>query len=144
MAQPPEPPPPDTVELRIAVVMTGGVSLAIWMGGIAAEIDQLVRARDAGLKTPEQKVYSELLDLAGYEPRVDVVSGTSAGGVNGALLAAAVARRRSLDGLRNLWVKVASFDKLLRSPYPKDPPSLMKGDEYFTPELQDAFSHGAG
>ena len=31
--------------------MTGGVSLAIWMGGIATEIDQLVRARDTDWKT---------------------------------------------------------------------------------------------
>ena len=141
MADPVDPPPPaEHMELRIAVVMTGGVSLAIWMGGVAMEIDQLVRARTAGKRTVEQDVYAELLDLAGYTPRVDVVSGTSAGGVNGALLAAAVARGKSLTGLRDLWVDVASFDALLRSPYPKDAPSLMQGDEYFTKHLKAAFS----
>lgn len=30
--------------LRLATVMTGGVSLAIWMGGLTSEINQLVQA----------------------------------------------------------------------------------------------------
>ncbi len=136
---PPEAKPPR--ELRLAVVMTGGVSLAIWMGGVASEIDQLVRTKRTKAKdrTPQQAVYDELLTLAGYTPRVDVVSGTSAGGVNGALLAGAVARRRKLDGLRDIWLKVADFEELLRSPYTKDQPSVLKGDEYFTPGLRKGF-----
>jgi hypothetical protein len=32
-------------EVRFAVVLNGGVSLAIWMGGVAREIDRLTRAR---------------------------------------------------------------------------------------------------
>ena len=124
-------------ELRLAVVMTGGVSLAIWMGGVASEIDQVVRSLDlpAGRRTPEQQAYAELLELAKLRPRVDVVSGTSAGGVNGALLAGAVARRRTLDGLRDIWLKVADFSELLRSPFERDQQSLLKGDQYFTPGL---------
>jgi hypothetical protein len=35
---------PATEELRLAVTMTGGVSLAIWMGGAAREIDLLMQA----------------------------------------------------------------------------------------------------
>jgi patatin-related protein len=130
-------PPPQ--ELRLAVVMTGGVSLAIWMGGVASEIDQLVRTLGTRAKdrTPEQAVYGQLLRLSGYEPRVDVVSGTSAGGVNGAVLAGAVARRKSLDGLRAIWLRVADFESLLRSPFEKDQPSVLMGDEYFTPGLDD-------
>ena len=139
MAVSPDSPQGAEQELRLAVVMTGGVSLAIWMGGVAAELDQLVRAPDASPSTPEQTVYAELLELARYVPRVDVVSGTSAGGVNGALLAAAVARRKPLTRLRDLWLDVASFSALLRSPYAKDPPSLLKGDDYFTTQLQSAF-----
>ena len=123
-------------ELRLAVVMTGGVSLAIWMGGVASEIDQLIRARDANHPTPEQKVYADLLELSNYEPRVDVVSGTSAGGINGAILAGAVARRKTLAGLRDIWLDVADFGELLRSPFEKDQPSLLMGDQYFTPGLQ--------
>jgi DeoR/GlpR family transcriptional regulator of sugar metabolism len=34
---------PDQRELRLAVVMTGGVSLAIWMGGVALELDRLLQ-----------------------------------------------------------------------------------------------------
>ena len=57
-------------ELRIAVVMTGGVSLAIWMGGVASELDQLNRACDVDdfERTPEQRVYADLLRLSKYEP----------------------------------------------------------------------------
>ena len=128
----PKLPPPQ--ELRLAVVMTGGVSLAIWMGGIASEIDRLVRARER--KTPEQDAYADLLRLAQFEPRVDVVSGTSAGGINGALLAGAVARRRTLEDLRDIWLEVADFSRLLRSPYAKNQESLLMGDSYFTPGLQ--------
>jgi hypothetical protein len=29
-------------ELRLATVMTGGVSLAVWMGGVTAEIGRLL------------------------------------------------------------------------------------------------------
>ena len=136
-------PPPQ--ELRLAVVMTGGVSLAIWMGGVASEIDQLVRAPEEQATT-EQEVYEQLLELSGYQPRVDVVSGTSAGGVNGALLAGAVARRRSLVGLRDIWLEVADFEALLRSPYETDQPSVLQGDQYFTPKLRDGIENllGAG
>ena len=138
---PPEAKPPQ--ELRLAVVMTGGVSLAIWMGGVASEIDQLLRARHEQVTT-EQEVYEQLLTLSGYQPRVDVVSGTSAGGVNGALLAGAVARHRSLVGLREVWLDVADFEALLRSPYETDQPSVLKGDEYFTPELRDGIEQLLG
>ena len=30
-------------ELRIALVMNGGVSLAVWMGGVTSEIYRLVK-----------------------------------------------------------------------------------------------------
>ena len=31
--------PAETIEHRLALVMNGGVSLAVWMGGVACEID---------------------------------------------------------------------------------------------------------
>ena len=34
----------DTQEVRLATTMTGGVSLAVWMGGVAREIDLLMQA----------------------------------------------------------------------------------------------------
>jgi patatin-related protein len=67
-------------------------------------------------------VYWELLhDLAakeGIQPRVvvDVVSGTSAGGINGVFLAKAIAHNLSQQSLRDLWFDEADIDKLLRGP----------------------------
>jgi len=64
----------DRQELRLAVVMTGGVSLAVWMGGVALEIDRLRRCQPG--------TYAKLLGLTASEVRVDVISGSSAGGLN--------------------------------------------------------------
>ena len=36
--------PAETLEHRLALVMNGGVSLAVWMGGVACEIDNVRRA----------------------------------------------------------------------------------------------------
>jgi len=73
-------------ELRIAVVMNGGVSLAVWIGGVTLEIGRVL-ARDS--------VYGEIQTLTGTSTRVDVICGTSAGGVNGAFLAMAMAMTRT-------------------------------------------------
>ena len=41
-----------TQELRLALTFTGGVSLAVWMGGVAREVDLLVQASDARVGAP--------------------------------------------------------------------------------------------
>src|SRR5262249_60679337 len=91
-------------ELRLALVCYGGVSLAIYMHGTTKEIHKLVLAsqgRDLESTTnpfPQETteaVYWELLkDMEakdGIRTRVvvDIVSGTSAGGINGVFLAKA-------------------------------------------------------
>jgi hypothetical protein len=53
--------------------MTGGVSLAVWMGGAAHELNRVVRGGPGA--------YRQLLDLTGTRARVDVIAGTSAGGI---------------------------------------------------------------
>jgi predicted acylesterase/phospholipase RssA len=68
----------DEQELRVAVVMNGGVSLAVWMGGVTRELDRL--RRDDG-------AYAAIAGLTRSLPRVDVIAGSSAGGINGAVLA---------------------------------------------------------
>jgi len=73
---------PQPEEVRIALVMNGGVSLAVWMGGVTTEIFRLV--------TQTHPVYREILKLTNSVAKVDVISGTSAGGVNGAALAIAL------------------------------------------------------
>ena len=61
-------------ELRLALGMRGGVSLAVWMGGACSEIDRLRRAlQDGG-----DPVYGALLRANGYgSVAVDVVAGAS-------------------------------------------------------------------
>jgi len=44
---------------------------------------------------------------------VDIIAGTSAGGINGVCLARALAEGRSLDGFRNLWLDDADLEELL-------------------------------
>ena len=40
-----DPADPDVRVVRLAVVMTGGVSLAVWIGGVVAEIYRAVRGQ---------------------------------------------------------------------------------------------------
>ncbi|HQG17553.1 MAG TPA: patatin-like protein, partial [Ornithinibacter sp.] len=125
--------PPE--EIRFGVVMNGGVSLAVWMGGVALELDRLVKA--GGGSGP----YADLLRLTGCTARVDVVSGTSAGGVNGAALALAqVNRFADLASLRDVWVEQGRIEALLRQPFRGAPSSLLKGDDHFLPQLNAAMS----
>ncbi len=44
---------------------------------------------------------------------VDVISGTSAGGINGVFLAKALANNQGLDGLKNLWMSEGDLARLL-------------------------------
>jgi patatin-related protein len=136
--------PLDYQELRIALAMSGGLSLAIWMGGVALEIYRMVRADpllDPPLPTDELagEIYGGMLDLTRSTPGVDIVAGASAGGLNGALLSMAMVHRSDLQVLRELWIDKAGLSKLLRGPLEADPPSLLKGDEYFLTELRSAF-----
>ena len=74
-------------ELRLALGMRGGVSLAVWSGGACAEIDELRRS------TPPDgdPFWSGLVEACGYSNVVvDVLAGTSAGGLNGVLFAGAI------------------------------------------------------
>ena len=126
--------PPE--EIRFGVVMNGGVSLAVWMGGVALELDRLVKAHDAGTGP-----YATLLAITGCSARVDVVSGTSAGGVNGAALALAqVNRLADLASLRDVWVEQGRIEALLRQPFRGSPSSLLKGDDHFLPQLNAALT----
>ena len=130
--------PPE--ELRLALVLNGGVSLAVWMGGTVREMDALVRADRSGSGLPEGR-YAAVLDLARTWASIDVVSGTSAGGVNGALLALSqVNANADLGMLRDLWAEQGQLDNLLRPPFRGQPTSLLQGDEYFLPALTRAMS----
>ena len=131
-----------TEEVRFGVVLNGGVSLAVWMGGTVHELDRLTKARERGGRSDP---YALLLELAGCTARADVFAGTSAGGINGAALALAqVNRGADLSMLRDLWIEQGRIESLLRAPFQGDPTSLLRGDEYFLPALHDAMTRLAG
>ncbi|WP_417451892.1 patatin-like protein [Kordiimonas sp.] len=126
-------------ELRLAVVCYGGASLAIYMNGISAEILKLVRASrayhsmpdrltrqsatfaDAAPKRPyvtdTESLYFELLQAVGHKLDlrviVDVISGASAGGINGIFLARAIAHDLDFDPLRTMWLNLGDIEELM-------------------------------
>ena len=129
--------PAEKLEHRLALVMNGGVSLAVWMGGVACEIDTVRRASN-GIPLPPNASAAEkaVHDLwikathdAGVRVTVDVIAGTSAGGLNGVLLAAAIARGASLAGLKKLWHDSGQMSaEALFRPQKNGAQSLMNGD----------------
>jgi patatin-related protein len=148
-------------EIRFAIVMYGGVSLAVYMNGIAQELLHMVRAttpkgdplngqfryRPEEL-TGTERVYRELAGKLRARFVVDIISGTSAGGINGIFLAKALAQGQSLDQLRNLWVTEGDAGRLLNDKaslkgglppelYEKSPSSLLNGQRFYW-ELLDA------
>ncbi|MFA8393332.1 patatin-like protein [Burkholderia ubonensis] len=118
-------------ELRIALVMNGGVSLAVWIGGATNEVFRLVT-------TDSHSVYTEILRLTSTVASVDVISGTSAGGINGAALATAMVYKRNFNSVRDIWLETGAFEDLLRAPFGENPGSILKGDQYFLPRIKEA------
>jgi patatin-related protein len=126
-------------QLRLAAAFTGGVSLAVWMGGMAREMNLLLAASrqirgeaPPATSEPGQRVralYAELLDVLGTDVSMDVLSGSSAGGINAAILGLANVQRFDLDGLRELWFAEGALGGLLRSPSDKTATSLLYGDK---------------
>ena len=161
-------------ELRLAVVLYGGVSLAIYMYGVAQELYNLVwatapsqsYAKDGeppetlARARPESTgaVYRELarlLPLGGggadgpVRTRfvVDIISGTSAGGINGICLAKALAGEADLSELKNIWVTEGDIGKLINdelSEYPEEPPSSLLSGQRMLAKLIGAITGMAG
>src|SRR3954467_11994153 len=86
-------------ELRLALGMRGGVSLAVWMGGACSEVDRLRRAFDDEDGQQERTAtYRRMLEASGYgSVAVDVVAGASAGGLNSVLMACSVVHGMRFD-----------------------------------------------
>ena len=126
-------------QIRLGLVLNGGVSLAIWIGGVTNEIDNLRRAAASGGDSPVDstaRLYRRLLEILEEDVIVDVIAGASAGGINGVLLATAIYNGKTLPNLRETWIGIGDFQALLRSPSEANPPSLMQGDAILLAEMQ--------
>ena len=105
-------------EVRAGLVLYGGVSLAIYIYGVALEFLRVMRAADGEAGNP----YKELLDKTESKMVVDIISGTSAGGINGVLLAKALTSGLSSESfglLRNIWLEAADLSSLLKPGRPE-------------------------
>jgi patatin-related protein len=132
-------PSPTTQEIRLAVVLNGGVSLAVWISGVTHELNQLVQAsRRRMRKDTSRDTYADLLNVLEADARIDVIAGTSAGGINGGFLALGLVHGCDLSGLRTLWQDQGDLGTLLRDPRHPDQPSLLRGD-YFHEQLTKAY-----
>jgi patatin-related protein len=182
-------------EVRFAVVMYGGVSLAIYINGIAQEMLRWVRstaksanknvallpnnsstsasgecelslsgtervyrklsyilaARRTGEETTAELLENAEQSLADNAPIrtrfvVDIVSGTSAGGINGIFLGKALANGQDMSGLENLWVKEGDVRTLINDKKSvegpvvlHDPPASLLSSQRMYFELLKAF-----
>ena len=160
-------------EVRFAVVLFGGVSLAVYINGVVQELLRLVRASapdpshpepplamlDEGTEAPlvgSEKIYRQ---LAAYLPHgetgahkirtrfvIDVISGSSAGGINGIYLAKALTHNLGIQSLAELWEKEGDLDKLLndKASYQgldiaKEEPASLLNSRRMTWKLLEAF-----
>jgi patatin-related protein len=116
------------------------VSLAVYQHGITKEILKLVRASKAYHAAVEQqvkqhpahvfhaatgggvvsteRVYFEVLKMFGglgldLRVIVDVIAGASSGGINGVILARAIAHDLSIDRVTDMWLRDVDISRLL-------------------------------
>jgi patatin-related protein len=174
---------PYTSEIRFGVVMYGGVSLAIYINGVANELYEMACAtpktdersgcgtrdvyRKASWLLGSDRLRQRYLDhlnnpetpdpfgdataLEGAQRTrfvVDTISGTSAGGINGAFLAKALANGQDFAPLKTLWIEEGAIEKLLNDKHSYDdmryakadkpPQSLLNSDRMYI-KLLDAF-----
>src|ERR1700752_2668725 len=160
-------------EVRFAVVMYGGVSLAIYINGIAQELLRLVRSTAREQKPAfngTERIYrkvsyllaDETLGMADLDQLanqatdpsslpptrflVDILSGTSAGGINGIFLAKALANGQDMEQLKDLWVTEGDIETLINDKRSiekplslQDPPTSLLNSERMYFKLLDAF-----
>jgi uncharacterized protein DUF3376/patatin-like phospholipase len=128
-------------EIRLAMTMVGGASLAIWMGGVASETSLLLRESRGDA---EPGLYRRLLDLLRATVSIDVLTGTSAGGVNAACLGLAEAFGSSPQVLRDTWITTGSLENLIRDARESEPRSVLDGDRVLLGDVERALRQISG
>lgn len=138
--------PEFSCEHRLGLVVYGGVSLAIYMNGICQEFYNAVRGRG---------IYKLLKALTDADIVVDIVSGTSAGGINGVLLSYALANTNEakqdngqsskqseikFEKFSDVWKNSGDIQKLLfGKEYDKiEKSSFLNGTGYYKPQVKQA------
>ncbi|BBH20631.1 hypothetical protein Back11_19760 [Paenibacillus baekrokdamisoli] len=127
-----------TKEVRIAIVLYGGVSLAVYMNGVSQELMTLTRSRRGADVDAEGNVYSRLLEKMNAEVIIDIIAGNSAGGINGVLLAKALATGTDLGAIKKLWRDTADLKNLLD--HKGQPTETLLNGDFMLRELQHCFN----
>ncbi len=119
-------------ETRLGIVMYGGVSLAVYINGICQELFRAVRG---------DGFYQVLKSLIDSDIVVDIISGTSAGGINGLMLGFALANNYDFSRTKELWQEHGDLQRLLQQIdlEPDQYKSLLNSDGYYRAKLADAF-----
>lgn len=124
-------------ETRLGLVVYGGVALAIYMNGICREFYNAVRGRG---------VYKLIKALTDSDIVVDIISGTSAGGINGVLLSYALTNSTEeqvvdFADFAKIWRESGDILKLLRQPGSSkaETDSVLDGHDYYQQQLVKAF-----
>jgi predicted acylesterase/phospholipase RssA len=81
-----------------------------------------------------------LKEIIGADILVDIISGTSAGGINGLMLAYALANNKDFGAFASLWRQHGDIDRLMRDPdkLPDQTRSLLDGEGYYHDKLARA------
>ena len=87
--------------------MYGGVSLAVYINGVSQEFYHAFQGNG---------VYRLIKELIDSEIVVDIMSGSSAGGINGILLSYALCNGKDFTRCGDLWRNAADIRRLVRAP----------------------------
>jgi len=119
-------------ETRIGLVMYGGVSLAVYINGVSQEFYHAVQGNG---------IYRLIKELTDSEIVLDILSGSSAGGVNGILLAYALCNGKDFTRCSDLWRNAADIGRLVRPPSngTETVRSVLDSEGYYQSELERAF-----
>lgn len=123
-----------TREVRLGLVLYGGVSLAVYENGVAQELYRAIRG---------DGIYGLVKDLIDSDILVDIISGTSAGGVNGVMLGYALANNRDFAPVADLWRNQADIQALLRDQGDENTNSVLNSD-YYQCKLEECFAQMKG
>jgi patatin-related protein len=126
-------------EVRLGLVAYSGISLAIYMNGVCHEFYRAVRGRG---------IYKLLKALVDADVVVDVLSGTSAGGINSVLLSYALTNstvNQSIDFniFSEVWRNSGDIQKMLQKPSRKQAgqiEAILDGEGYYQQQLEAAFA----